>query len=69
MVEVEALRNFYDMKRKKNVKKGDKWKCSDERALSLSSGDNDAKIPLVVCIGEPSPTPMKEVDADEKDDK
>lgn len=41
-MKVRAIKNFYDLKRKQDVKAGDEFDVSEERARELSTANNRA---------------------------
>ena len=56
---VRCIESYYDLKLKRNVKAGDEYEVTEERAKELSSTDNKAKRILVEVL-EKSTTPTTE---------
>ena len=49
---VRCIEAYYDLELKKNIKAGDEYELTEERAKELSSVDNKAKRILVEILGE-----------------
>ena len=49
---VRCIEAYYDLELKKNIKAGEEYELSEERAKELSSIDNKAKRILVEILGE-----------------
>lgn len=56
---VRCIESYYDLELKRNVKAGDEYEVTEERAKELSSTDNKAKRILVEVL-EKSTTPTTE---------
>lgn len=60
-MKVKAIKDYYDLELKKDIKAGDEYDVTEARAKELSTTANKAKQALVEIIEAPTPTTEKVV--------